>query len=89
MTLHVPHDPTMTVAPTHPKHESTIRAAIRDLQDLCAGLYDIPSGVDKLFAVAQGLKNLGETIDRGPLTKSTRLAGRSPRSARPTRLPRS
>lgn len=66
MTIQVPHDPTTILPPTNPKHESTIRSAIRDLQDLCSGMYDIPGGVDQLHAIAAKLTTLANRIDRGP-----------------------
>lgn len=73
MTLNIPHDPAMTLSPAHPHHESTIRTAIRDLQDLCGGMYDIPGGVDHLHAIADSLNRLAKTIDRGPLMTGIRL----------------
>ena len=72
-TAQVPHDPRTVLPPTAPKHESTIRAAIRDLQDLAGGMYDIPDGVDHLFAIAEKLNALAAEIDHGPLITGIRL----------------
>lgn len=72
-TTEVPHDPRTVVPPTEPKRESTIAAAIRDLQDLAGGMYDIPGGVDHLFAIAKKLKSLATEIDHGPLITGIRV----------------
>ena len=67
MTVQIPHDPRTILPPTEPKHDDTIRAAIRDLQELAGGMYDIPGGVDHLFAIADKLNTLATEIDHGPL----------------------
>ena len=77
-TTQVPHDPRTVLPPTAPNHASTISAAIRGLQDLAAGMHDIPGGVDELFAIAHKLKTLAIEIDHGPLITRIRQTERKP-----------
>lgn len=64
MTLRAPNGPTNANTPPRNKDPRTIANAIRDLEELAGGMYDLPGGVDRLYTIAASLKALADCIEK-------------------------